>query len=70
MMAGFGLIWIIILAAAVYLIVVLVRKSAGGSAPNDPSEPGDRAEAFLRERFARGEIDRDEFEDRLQELRR
>ena len=69
MMAGFGLIWIIVLGAAVYLIVVLLRKSSG-SGQNTPSQSGDGAEAVLRERFARGEIDRDEYENRLSELRR
>jgi putative membrane protein len=69
MMAGFGLIWIIILGAVLYLIVVLLRKSPG-SGQDAPSQPGDSAEAVLRERFARGEIDRDEYENRLSELRR
>lgn len=69
MMVGFGLVWILVLAAIVYGIFVMVRKS-GGAGFTLPTSPGDNAEETLRQRYARGEIDRDEYEERLHELQR
>jgi putative membrane protein len=40
---------------------------ASGASPNPPGE--DSAQRILRERFAKGEIDREEFETRRRELR-
>lgn len=54
--------WILIVVA----IVVLIRGIGGRHAPRPPSE--DRALAILRERYARGEIDKTEFENRKRDL--
>lgn len=54
--------WILIVAA----IVVLIRGIAGRHAPRSPGE--DRALAILRERYARGEIDKTEFDNRKRDL--
>lgn len=48
-------------------VLSVVRSAGGGSAVSTgPPDP----EQILRERFARGEIDADEFEQRLEVLRR
>lgn len=65
--AGFGLMhlfwWVLLIAGAVVLFRVLADKFRGGGSP------GDRALEILRERFARGEIDRGEYEQRVQRLK-
>jgi putative membrane protein len=74
MMWGFGMIFgplffILILALIVVLAVFLVRGFAGpwpGTAPHQP--PGRTPLDILKERFARGEIDQDEFEKRRRVL--
>jgi putative membrane protein len=61
-----GLLWLIILGAFVGLIVWLVVRSSGQS----PTAPhGEEARGILAERFARGEIDEDEFTRRTELLR-
>jgi len=63
---AFGLMhvlwWVLIVAA----IVVLIRGVRGRREPGAPGE--DRALAILRERYARGEIDKTEFENRKRDL--
>jgi putative membrane protein len=60
-----GLLWLIILGAFVGLIVWLVVRSSGQS----PTAPHSEARRILAERFARGEIDEDEFTRRTELLR-
>jgi len=60
---GMGLVWLLFLGLIVVGVVLLVRYlwGAGGT----PSRPeGNRALDILDERFARGEIDRQEYEER------
>lgn len=67
---GWGMIFgpfiMILVVAAVVAVAVLIVRSLGG--PNasgiDRSPPTKSALDILRERFARGEIDKQEFEDR------
>lgn len=63
----FGPIFMIVFLAALIAAVVLVVRSLGGPrqyhAPHHPS-PGRPPLDILKERFARGEIDKDEFEER------
>ena len=63
-MMGIGmLIWLVAVGVVVWLIVRATSR--------DRSEPrGDAAEETLRRRFAAGEIDTEEFEQRLEALRR
>jgi len=60
---GFGmLVWLVLAVVVVWLVVrgliALERTQTGG-------QVGSRPDEILRERFARGEIDPDEFERRL-----
>jgi putative membrane protein len=57
------LVWVLFLALLVVGVVFLVR-----SLTDRGDRAGSRAMAILEERFARGEIDRDEFEERKRAL--
>lgn len=64
LMMGFGmLIWVALIALVVWLVIRAVgpRQAAGGS---------ESAEELLRRRFASGEIDTEEYQSRLEALRR
>lgn len=62
MMAAMGLVWLVVLAGIVVGVVLLIRAlSDRGRAGHDRER---RAIAFLDERFARGDIDREEYENR------
>ena len=53
----------------IILIVLAVRRMGGGPARGgDGPAPGNRALEILEERYARGEIDKEEFEERKQLL--
>jgi len=69
MMVGFGPVWILVLATILFGVFAVVRNS-GDAGFELASSPGDSAEEILRQRYARGDIDRDEFEERLHELQR
>jgi len=56
------LFWILVILALVWLAVALVRGSSGRMSKS--------ALEILDERFARGEIDREEFEKKREALRR
>lgn len=60
---GFGmLVWLVLAVVVVWLIVrglIALERTRTGS------DVGSRPDDILRERFARGEIDPDEFEKRL-----
>jgi len=63
----FGPIFMLaVLGLFVFLIVLLVRWLSGDNTGRAGS--GDSALALLKERFARGEIDKDEFMDRKNQL--
>lgn len=74
-----GMIWVmffglVITAGLVFLVIVAVR-STGGRADNAPGSPGpshwygahptSRAQQILADRYARGELTTDEYEERL-----
>lgn len=56
------LVWVVVIAALVALVVGLIRAGRGGGAP--------AARDILKERYARGEIDREEYEQKLKDLER
>ncbi|KAB2348086.1 SHOCT domain-containing protein [Actinomadura rudentiformis] len=59
----FGLFWVAVVVAGFYLVR---RRIAAGAAHADPMA---RARSVLAERFARGEIDEDEYYARSSTLR-
>lgn len=63
MMGIGGLFWLIVLGLAVWLAL---RATVG----RDAEPRGESAEELLRRRFAAGEIDAGEYEQRLEVLRR
>lgn len=73
MMWGFGMIFgplflILVLALVIAVAVLLVRWLAGPWQGTSQPMPGRTPLDILRERFARGEIDKDEFEERRRVL--
>ncbi|PUE55013.1 hypothetical protein B9Z45_10995 [Limnohabitans sp. 2KL-17] len=66
-MFGFGLLgWVLVVVVAV-VVVLLATRWRIGRAPTDPCGE-DRSVAILKERYARGEIDKAEFEARKRDL--
>ncbi len=60
---GIGMVvWVVIIAVAVWLVVRALSHGTTGS--------GEPAEELLRRRFASGEIDEEEYAKRLEVLRR
>ncbi len=63
----FGPLFMILALGAVIAVVVLLVRGLGGpwygTQPPDQPSPG-RALDILKERFARGEIDKEEYEER------
>ena len=66
-MGGWMMLFWVLLAAAVLVLMVwaIVRSGAQASTP-----AGASAEDILRERYARGEITREQFDQMLADLRR
>jgi uncharacterized membrane protein len=63
----FGLFWVAVAVTGFYLIRRRIAATAAASAA--ASDPMARAQSVLAERFARGEIDEDEYYARLSALR-
>ncbi len=60
---------VLFLAALVALVLVLVNGSGPRTGPSVEAAPHETAERILNERFARGEIDEEEFVRRRDTLR-
>ena len=70
MMGGFMIFGLLFLVAIIALIVWLVmRLLPNQPGRNRPEAREDSAEQILRERFARGEVDAEEYEHSLEILR-
>ena len=65
---GMVLFWVVLVLAIAAAVRYLDRKR-GESFPPTPPAPPPTAEQVLAERFARGEIDADEYRQRLDTLR-
>jgi putative membrane protein len=65
---GMGAIWVLIIFVIVLPCLLLAAASVAGQFRRAPSEP-DAAERLLAGRFARGEIDAEEYERRLAMVR-
>ncbi len=59
-----SLMMILFWGGIILLIVLVVRWLGGGSVRETPQPPRNKALDVLKERFARGEIDKEEFEER------
>ncbi len=70
MMTGFGMgfsgaiwmivFWIIIIGGSIWLLTVIFPRA--NISPVDRSEPNDNPLAILKQRYARGELSKEEFE--------
>ena len=67
-MLGGVLLLLLAVAAVVVLIIMLSRHAQAASAPPPGAPPADRAVDTLRQRFAEGAIDAEEFQRRLELL--
>ncbi|PWG64677.1 hypothetical protein DEM34_04080 [Spiribacter halobius] len=67
-----GLVMALVLGAVIGLIALLARGLGGSSAlpPARDRERGRSAREILDERYAKGEIDRDEYQQRREDLAR
>ena len=66
---GFGMIGMLLWWALIILGIVLLAKWIfGGSAGRGGHESRDRSLDIVKERYARGEIDKKEFEDKKRDL--
>jgi putative membrane protein len=64
-----GLIWLAFWALVVTAVVLVVRGVARSRPAGPPAPYADSPERLLAERYARGEIDDDEYRHRLETLR-
>lgn len=73
---SWGWVWIVlvILLIVIGVLVALVLRSSAsaerGRSPGWDPESGQRARSILDERYARGEIDSADYEERVERLRR
>jgi len=67
---GLGWVWVILLVVLVGVVVLVAVLARGqtGSAPRTPEPGRSNARAILDERYARGEIDTAEYQERLRVL--
>jgi putative membrane protein len=73
-MGWMWLFWLLLLVGVVLLVVVAVRAVGGGvtgngGGPVSASHRSGRAEELLGERYARGELTTEEYQERLRVLR-
>jgi putative membrane protein len=66
---GFGGIGMLLWWVLIVLGIVLLVKWIFGGGPAAGHRTGDRALEVLKERYARGEIDKNEFEEKKRDLR-
>jgi putative membrane protein len=71
---GFGwmwLFWLLIIVGVALLVVVVVRAVGGGTTRDGPAAPGSgpsAARRVLDERYARGELSTEEYQERIRTL--
>lgn len=65
---GFGWIFMILFWGVVILGIAALAKSLLGSSADSAAAPGKRALGLLKERYARGEIGKEEFEQKRRDL--
>lgn len=62
---GMGIFWLVVVGLIVWLAVYLARKSGTRSSTDKDIEAID----ILKKRYARGEIDKKEYEEKLKDLK-
>lgn len=62
--------WMVLWWVAGIVILVLLVRLVAGAAGGFSSRADDTPEQILKRRYARGEIERDEYQRRLEDLRR
>ena len=67
--SGFGMIGMLLWWVLIVLGIVLLAKWLLSGGPGGGHASGDRALEILKERYARGEIDKNEFEQKKRDLR-
>ena len=65
---GWGWVFGLVLLAGLVLLVVVVVRAVSSGVHRDPVPGPGRAKEVLAERYARGEIDTEEFRERLRTL--
>ncbi len=74
MMGGFGwmwlmpIFWIILLGLIIWAVVALARGVSQPSSSDSASSRSDSALEVLKKRYARGEIDKEEYEEKKKDL--
>lgn len=66
--SGFGMIGMLLWWVLIVLGIVLLAKWLFSGGPGGGRASGDRALEILKERYARGEIDKNEFEQKKRDL--
>jgi len=66
-MGFMGLFWILVI---VLVVAAVWRLLPRGGASRSVPPAGDEAEELLRRRYAKGELDREEYQQKLEDLRR
>lgn len=69
-MGGMWLGWLLVLVVVIALIWLLARAAGGIAGRGERSSGREGAEQILKQRYARGEMDREEYERRLADLRK
>jgi len=69
-MGGMWLLWLIVIVVVVVAIYLLARVAGVGTGRGALPREGESAEEILRRRYARGEIDREQYERMMSDLRR
>jgi putative membrane protein len=65
---GTFVLMLVVVIAIIVAIVYFMRAVAGPSAPNSSSAPPESPRDILKRRYAAGEIDREEYQQKLNDL--